>query len=162
MAKRIAVTVVGAVLLLIGVALMVLPGPGILLIVAGLAVLASEYAWARRLLRRARARAEQAQRAAVSSPMRTAASVVFALGMVGLGIAMQVVPDVAWPVRDDLLDAVWRSLTGWVLIVTGLILLVTTAVALRDGRRAARAGAGRSAADGGAHQPVGTGARPLG
>src|SRR3972149_1769031 len=44
--KRIAVTVFGFVLLLAGLAMMVLPGPGVLVIIAGLAVLAAEYVWA--------------------------------------------------------------------------------------------------------------------
>lgn len=48
--KRIAVTVVGSVLVVGGLALLVLPGPGILVVLAGLAVLATEYAWARRAL----------------------------------------------------------------------------------------------------------------
>ena len=45
--KRIAVTVAGGVLLIVGVALLVLPGPGMVLCAAGLAVLATEYEWAR-------------------------------------------------------------------------------------------------------------------
>jgi len=59
--KRIAVTVVGLVLLLAGLAMMVLPGPGILVIIAGLAVLATEYVWAQRMLNYARQKAEQAK-----------------------------------------------------------------------------------------------------
>jgi UPF0716 family protein affecting phage T7 exclusion len=39
-AKRIAVAVVGAALLVAGVAMLALPGPGFLVIIAGLAVLA--------------------------------------------------------------------------------------------------------------------------
>ena len=50
--KRSVVTVAGGALIIGGVALMVLPGPGILLVVAGLAVLATEYVWARRVLGR--------------------------------------------------------------------------------------------------------------
>ena len=45
--KRIAVTIAGFALLLVGVALLVLPGPGWLLIFAGLAILSTEYVWAR-------------------------------------------------------------------------------------------------------------------
>ncbi len=45
-AKRMAVAVIGAVLIVAGLACLVLPGPGLVLIVAGLAVLASEFAWA--------------------------------------------------------------------------------------------------------------------
>jgi uncharacterized protein (TIGR02611 family) len=48
--KRIAVTVVGSALIAIGLVMLVVPGPGILAIAAGLAVLATEYAWARRAL----------------------------------------------------------------------------------------------------------------
>ena len=47
---RIAVTVVGVAVLAIGIVLLPLPGPGWLILFAGLGILASEYAWARRLL----------------------------------------------------------------------------------------------------------------
>ncbi|MDH3283386.1 MAG: PGPGW domain-containing protein [Acidobacteriota bacterium] len=50
--RRLVITVIGATLLLIGVALLVLPGPGLLFILASLAVLAIEFVWARTLLRR--------------------------------------------------------------------------------------------------------------
>jgi hypothetical protein len=40
--------------LLIGVAMMVTPGPSILVIVLGLAILATEFIWARRLLNQIR------------------------------------------------------------------------------------------------------------
>ena len=59
--KRIAVTVVGGFVVLVGIALLVLPGPGILVIIAGLAILATEYVWAERLLRMAKERAVQAK-----------------------------------------------------------------------------------------------------
>jgi len=59
--KRIAITAVGVVLLLVGLAMMVLPGPGVLLIIAGLAVLATEYVWAQRMLNYAKDKAEQAK-----------------------------------------------------------------------------------------------------
>jgi len=132
--KRSAVTVAGVALLAVGVVLMVLPGPGLLLIVAGLAVLATEYAWAHRLLKRAKKQAEVAQQAAVASPMRTAGSVCFALGMVGLGILMLVIDDVAWPALDSLLDGVWSVTTGSILIITGCILMAMTYITIRAAR----------------------------
>ncbi len=49
-AKRIVVTVVGFGLIVAGLIMLVVPGPGILAIIAGLAVLATQYAWARRAL----------------------------------------------------------------------------------------------------------------
>jgi uncharacterized protein (TIGR02611 family) len=59
--KRIAVTVAGFAVLLAGVALLVLPGPGWLLIFIGLAILATEYVWAERLLKTAKRKAGQAK-----------------------------------------------------------------------------------------------------
>jgi uncharacterized protein (TIGR02611 family) len=52
--RRIIVSVVGATVLLIGIALLVLPGPAFIVIPIGLAILATEYAWARHWLRKAR------------------------------------------------------------------------------------------------------------
>ena len=50
--RRVIVSVVGATVLLIGVALLVLPGPAFIVIPLGLAILATEYAWARRWLKK--------------------------------------------------------------------------------------------------------------
>jgi uncharacterized protein (TIGR02611 family) len=61
--KRVAVTIAGFVVLLAGVAMLVLPGPGILVVIAGLAILATEYVWAQRLLMKAKKKAEQAKNA---------------------------------------------------------------------------------------------------
>jgi tellurite resistance protein TerC len=51
-AKRIVKVVIGFTILLIGLAMTVLPGPAIVVIPAGLAILATEFLWARRLLDR--------------------------------------------------------------------------------------------------------------
>lgn len=53
-ARRIVVTVVGATILLIGVVMLVTPGPGLLFIPLGLAILSIEFAWASYWLRRVR------------------------------------------------------------------------------------------------------------
>ena len=52
--RRIIVAVVGATVLLIGIALLVLPGPAFIVIPIGLAILATEFAWARRWLKKVR------------------------------------------------------------------------------------------------------------
>jgi uncharacterized protein (TIGR02611 family) len=59
--KRVAVTIAGFAVLLAGLAMLVLPGPGIVVILAGLAILATEYVWAQRLLRIAKEKANQAK-----------------------------------------------------------------------------------------------------
>lgn len=55
-ARRMLVSVGGGLLLLAGAAMLVLPGPGLLVIAAGLALLATEFVWARRLLERVKRR----------------------------------------------------------------------------------------------------------
>jgi tellurite resistance protein TerC len=52
--RRIVIAVVGASVLLIGVAMIVTPGPAFIVIPAGLAILAIEFVWARRWLRKLR------------------------------------------------------------------------------------------------------------
>jgi hypothetical protein len=52
--KRILVAVVGGTVLALGIALIVLPGPAFLVVPAGLAILAIEFAWAKRWLRKVR------------------------------------------------------------------------------------------------------------
>ena len=53
--KRAVVAVIGFTVLLIGVAMVVLPGPAVVVIPLGLAILATEFVWAKRLLEKARA-----------------------------------------------------------------------------------------------------------
>lgn len=53
-AKRIVVAVVGGTVTLIGIALIVLPGPAFLIIPIGLSILATEFVWAKRFLEKAR------------------------------------------------------------------------------------------------------------
>lgn len=132
--KRSVITVVGVLIVLAGIALMPLPGPGILVVVVGLAVLATEYAWARRALRTAKKQAVKAQEEAVASPWRTGFSVLSALVMAGVGVTMMVVEDVTWPAWDRLVDSVWTPLTGSFVIVTSVILMTTTALAVHDSR----------------------------
>jgi hypothetical protein len=50
--RRIAITAVGAVLVAAGLAMLVLPGPGLVVIALGFAVLGTEYAWAAAVLDR--------------------------------------------------------------------------------------------------------------
>lgn len=51
-AKRFLSILFGFTLLILGVAMLLLPGPGVLTIFLGLGILAAEYVWARRLLDR--------------------------------------------------------------------------------------------------------------
>ncbi|MDG2305150.1 MAG: PGPGW domain-containing protein [Candidatus Binatia bacterium] len=61
------VLVIGGTIVLIGMAMVVLPGPAFIVIPAGIALLATEFAWARRLLRKVKARIRLAARKARGS-----------------------------------------------------------------------------------------------
>jgi tellurite resistance protein TerC len=66
--RKLIVAVIGLTILLIGVAMTVLPGPAFIVIPIGLGILATEFAWARRTIRRtrvmiARARGRQSGKA---------------------------------------------------------------------------------------------------
>lgn len=56
-ARRIVVAVIGGSILLLGIAMLLLPGPAIIVIPVGLSVLGLEFAWARHWLRKLRATA---------------------------------------------------------------------------------------------------------
>ncbi len=56
LAKRIAITVVGVSILAIGIVMIIAPGPALILIPVGLAILGLEFAWARLWLKRLRER----------------------------------------------------------------------------------------------------------
>ena len=60
--KKFFVGLIGGTLLLIGVAMLVLPGPGLPIVAAGLAILATEFFWARRAWRTAKGAMAKARR----------------------------------------------------------------------------------------------------
>ena len=58
-ARKVVVAVIGATVLAFGVALIVLPGPAVVVIPLGLAILGTEFLWAQKLLRHLKVRAQQ-------------------------------------------------------------------------------------------------------
>ena len=56
-AKRIAIAVVGGTVLLVGIAMIILPGPAFIVIPVGLGILSLEFAWARSWLGKIKAKA---------------------------------------------------------------------------------------------------------
>ena len=59
-ARRVAIAVVGGSVVLVGIAMIVLPGPAFVVIPVGLAILGLEFAWARRWLERVKQHAQTA------------------------------------------------------------------------------------------------------
>jgi tellurite resistance protein TerC len=68
--RKTVVAVIGTTVLLIGIALLVLPGPAIIVIPIGLGILATEFFWARRAIKRGRIFVERAKRAVMGSPAK--------------------------------------------------------------------------------------------
>jgi len=62
---RLSIAALGFTVLAIGLVLLVTPGPGLLVIIAGLAILAHQFAWAATALEKTKARAAQAREAAM-------------------------------------------------------------------------------------------------
>jgi Putative transmembrane protein (PGPGW) len=70
-ARRIVIAVVGFTVLGVGVAMIVLPGPAIVVIPVGLGILGLEFAWARHWLHKIRERGEAVWRVVKKSPQST-------------------------------------------------------------------------------------------
>ena len=88
LAWRLLVLLVGGAVLVGGLIMLVTPGPGWLAIIAGLAILATEFTWAERLLEWAKDRAKAAADKALDPQVRryTAAATGLAL-VLALGVA---------------------------------------------------------------------------
>ena len=105
-AYRSGVGVVGACIVVIGVILIPLPGPGWLIVFIGLSVLASEFAWAERLLLRARGKVLIWTRWV----SRQSRSTQFAIGASGVGLLAGAVA--VFVATQGGLDAVQTSVFG--------------------------------------------------
>jgi divalent metal cation (Fe/Co/Zn/Cd) transporter len=127
--RRIAVTVAGTVILAVGAALLVAPGPGLLVILLGLIVLAVEYEWARRRLTAVRARALSAAEKAAASRVATASTILCGVGAIGLGGVL---------IFTDLLPLSGAGI-GASVALGGLTVLATMAYSIRELRRAEKA-----------------------
>ena len=64
--RKVIIAVIGTTVVLIGVALIILPGPAFIVIPIGLAILASEFIWARRVVKHGRIFVKRATRAVKS------------------------------------------------------------------------------------------------
>jgi uncharacterized protein (TIGR02611 family) len=84
---RVVVFVVGGLIVLAGLAMLVLPGPGWLVIILGVAVLATEFAWAERLLARVKGWAERAKDAALDPKRRRRNKWLAGVGIVAVALS---------------------------------------------------------------------------
>ena len=102
-AKRVALEVVGWLLVVAGLAAIVLPGPGLLLLAAGLFVLSQQYEWAERRVDPILDRALIGAATGVESAWKVALSLLFALGLVACGVLWIQSPPAPdwWPLAES-------------------------------------------------------------
>jgi uncharacterized protein (TIGR02611 family) len=122
--KRSVVAVVGGLLTLTGIALLVLPGPGFVLVAAGLAVLATQFAWAKRPLDYATNKAHQGMDEVARSRLRAVGTALFAAGLMAIGIADMTDLDIPFV----------NVLSAILMIASGLFLVGTIVYARRSDR----------------------------
>lgn len=121
--RRYGITIVGWLLVLLGVAALVLPGPGLLLLLLGLVVLSQEYDWAERRVDPVKEKAFDVARQGVSTVPRIILSALGACAVVAVGVAWGMDPDIPTigPVGPKLPVGGWA--TGSSIILSGLIAL---------------------------------------
>ncbi len=134
-AKRLVLETIGWLLILAGIAALILPGPGLLMLFGGLAILAQQYEWAERRLRPVEVRAKKAAAESVQTWPRMVASTLGAFVLMGLGVLWVLQPAEPgwWPLPESFwLPGGWA--TGTTLIGSGLIALALVVYSARHYR----------------------------
>jgi hypothetical protein len=109
-ARRLALETVGWVLVVVGIAALVLPGPGLLSIFAGLVLLSQQYDWAEKRLEPVKERALKAAEESVETWPRIFLSTLVAVAIIAAGVLWIWHPPAPswWPV-----DEKWWLVGGW-------------------------------------------------
>ena len=120
--RRVAFETVGWILVVAGIAALILPGPGLLMIFAGMAILSQQYDWAERRLEPVKQKALQAAEESVETVPRIVLSVLSGLIVIGVGVVWGLRPPAPgwWPIDES-----WWLFGGWgpgsTLIISGFI-----------------------------------------
>ncbi len=120
--KRVLLEGLGWVLVVAGIAALILPGPGLLMLFGGLAILSQQYEWAERRMRPVELRAKRAAAESVQSPLKIALSVLGAAWVTATGalwVWRPAVPD-WWPI-DDRWWLAGGLPTGITLVASGIV-----------------------------------------
>ncbi len=122
--KRVALEFIGWLLVVAGIAALVLPGPGLLMIFGGMAILSQQYEWAERRLDPIKYRALKGAAESVETWPRILMSSTLAVGLIACGVV--------WAVRPDMPDWWWFSETWWLPggLATGITQITSGIVAM--------------------------------
>lgn len=122
--RRLVIEIAGWTLVLAGTAALVLPGPGLLGLFAGLAILSQQYEWAERRVRPVEIMAYRSAAQSVQTWPRIIGSTLGALSIGAVGIVWGIGLDVPewWPLDDK-----WWLPGGW---ATGATLIASSLMAL--------------------------------
>jgi uncharacterized protein (TIGR02611 family) len=139
LARKTGVTILGWILVVVGVAALVLPGPGLLLLLAGLVVLSQEYEWAEKRVEPVKEKAFDVAQAGVSSYPRILFSALAALAVGAVGVFWWISPEIPeiGPIGPALPFGGWA--TGSSLILSSFIALGLLAYSVRRWGKEARA-----------------------
>ena len=143
--RRLLLEALGWVLVVVGVAALVLPGPGLLMLLGGLSVLSRHYTWAQRCLVPVETRAKEAAASSVQSWPRILTTLSGALGVAAAGAVWGLRPPVPswWPVAEA-----WWLPGGWAaggsLIGSAVVALALVGYSYRTFRVAVDASVARS------------------
>jgi uncharacterized protein (TIGR02611 family) len=134
-AKRIALEIVGWVLVVAGVAALILPGPGLLMIAAGLVILSQEYEWAERRVEPIKRKALRGAAESVETNLRVAMSTLFALALFACGVLwLWDPPQPDWWPGPDLIWLPGHRATGVTQVLSSFIALGLIAWSVREYR----------------------------
>jgi uncharacterized protein (TIGR02611 family) len=119
--KRYLVGALGFLVVAVGVVLMPLPGPGVLIVLAGVVILATQFEWAERRVDQVKDAALRGAADSVKSWPRIVLSVIGVIWLIGFGILWGLHPAAPswWPIDDK-----WWLYGGWgpgtTLILSGV------------------------------------------
>ncbi|WP_101525823.1 PGPGW domain-containing protein [Nocardioides houyundeii] len=125
----------GWILVILGLAALVLPGPGLLALFGGMAILATQYEWAERRLEPVKKAALRTAADSVKSWPRILLSLLGVLVLIGIGLFWGIGVEAPswWPVADK-----WWLRGGWgtggTLIASGIIAFALIVYSYRNFR----------------------------
>lgn len=135
--KRVLLEILGWALVLVGIVALVLPGPGLLLLAGGLAVLSQQYEWAAKRVDPIFERAKQGAIDGMRTWPRLLASLFGVAWLIGFGVLWILSPPAPawWPLAEE-----WWLPGGWGTGASLVFSGVVVAGMLIYARRLARAG----------------------